>query len=105
MSVSSAHVRAPPWRSSVGDRSRSTRCRLHPTARAASRDWPFGVAGDGRARYSPKAFSCGATDIPRKPNYDFERREREKNKAAEAAKKAQAKADKKAAQQGTPSAD
>ena len=53
----------------------------------------------------PKAFNCGATDIPRKPNYDFERREREKNKAAEAAKKAQSKADKKAAQQETPSAD
>jgi hypothetical protein len=41
----------------------------------------------------------------RKPNYDFERREREKNKAAEAAKKAQAKADKKAAAQGEPDAE
>lgn len=41
---------------------------------------------------------------PRKPNYDFERRERERNKAAEAAKKAQAKADKKAAEQATPEA-
>ena len=40
----------------------------------------------------------------RKPNYDFERREREKNKAAESAKKAQAKADKKASAQGTPDA-
>lgn len=47
----------------------------------------------------------GATDIPRKPNYDFERRERERNKAAEAAKKAQAKADKKAAERGTPTED
>lgn len=35
--------------------------------------------------------------MPRKTNYDFERREREKSKAVEAAKKAQAKADKKAA--------
>jgi hypothetical protein len=36
--------------------------------------------------------------MPRKTNYDFERREREKTKAAEAAKKAQAKADKKASE-------
>jgi hypothetical protein len=79
--------------------------RLDSAARAASRDRPFGVAGDRRASSSPKAYICGATDIPRKPNYDFERREREKNKAAEAAKKAQSKADKKAAQQETPSAD
>lgn len=47
----------------------------------------------------------GATDIPRKPNYDFERREREKAKAVESAKKAQAKADKRAAGHGTPDAD
>ena len=47
----------------------------------------------------------GATDIPRKPNYDFERREREKNKAAEAAKKAEAKAAKRAAERGTPTED
>jgi hypothetical protein len=38
-------------------------------------------------------------------NYGFERREREKNKAAEAAKKAQAKADRKASEQETPKAD
>jgi hypothetical protein len=49
--------------------------------------------------------TSGATDIPRKPNYDFERRERERTKAAESAKKAQAKADKRAAEQGTPDAD
>jgi hypothetical protein len=42
------------------------------------------------------------SDIARKPNYDFERRERERNKAAEAAKKAQAKADKRAAEQEPP---
>ncbi len=47
----------------------------------------------------------GATDIPRKPNYDFERREREKAKAAEAAKKAQAKAEKRAAEQRGPDAE
>jgi hypothetical protein len=47
----------------------------------------------------------GATDIPRKSIYDFERREREKTKAAEAAIKAQAKADKKAAGQEAPDAD
>ena len=35
--------------------------------------------------------------MPRKPNYDFERRERERSKAVESAKKAQAKADKKVA--------
>lgn len=44
------------------------------------------------------------TDIPRKTNYDFERREREKAKAAEAAKKLQAKADKRAVEQQTPDA-
>jgi hypothetical protein len=43
--------------------------------------------------------------MARKPNYDFERREREKNKAAESAKKAQAKADKRAAGQGTTHTD
>jgi len=47
----------------------------------------------------------GAADIPRKPNYDFERRERERSKAAEAAKKAQAKADKRAAEHATPDPD
>ena len=40
--------------------------------------------------------------MPRKPNYDFERREREKNKAAGSAKKAQAKADKKSSEQDLP---
>ena len=45
------------------------------------------------------------TDIPRKTNYDFERREREKAKAAETAKKSQAKADKRAVEQETPDAD
>ena len=47
----------------------------------------------------------GAHDILRKPNYDFERRERERTKAADSAKKAQAKADKRAAEQGAPEAD
>lgn len=42
--------------------------------------------------------------MARKTNYDFERREREKNKAAGSAKKAQAKADKKASEQETPDA-
>ena len=42
------------------------------------------------------ATEVWSTDIPRKPNYDFERREREKAKTADAAKKAQAKADKRA---------
>jgi len=49
--------------------------------------------------------SSGATDIPRKPNYDFERRERERTKAVESAKKAQAKTDKRTAGQGTPDPD
>jgi hypothetical protein len=49
-----------------------------------------------------EAQFSGATVTPRKTNYDFERREREKNKAAESAKKAQAKADRKASEQGTP---
>ena len=47
----------------------------------------------------------GVTDIPRKTNYDFERREREKTKAAETAKKAQAKAEKKAAGHALPDGD
>ncbi len=46
--------------------------------------------------------TSGATAMPRKTNYDFERREREKNKAADSAKKLQAKADKKASDQATP---
>jgi hypothetical protein len=40
--------------------------------------------------------------MPRKINYDFERRERERTKEADAVRKAKAKADKKAAEQGTP---
>lgn len=51
----------------------------------------------------PLLKPAGVTDTPRKTNYDFERREREKNKAAESARKAQAKADKKASEQATPS--
>jgi len=43
--------------------------------------------------------------MPRKPNYDFERRERERAKAAESAKKAQAKADKRAVGQEASDAD
>jgi len=45
------------------------------------------------------------TDIPRKTNYDFERREREKAKAAEAAKKLQAKAEKRAVESDKMDAD
>jgi hypothetical protein len=52
-----------------------------------------------------RSRKIGATDIPRKPNYEFERRERERTKAAESAKKAQAKAEKRAAEQGTADAD
>src|SRR5690606_16558256 len=47
----------------------------------------------------------GATATPRKTNYGFERREREKNKAAESAKKAQAKAEKKASANGAEPGD
>lgn len=43
--------------------------------------------------------------MARKPNYDFERRERERSKAADSVKKAQAKADKKASAQGEPVAE
>ena len=43
--------------------------------------------------------------MPRKTNYDFERREREKSKAAESAKKAQAKADKKSSEHQPPDLD
>jgi hypothetical protein len=51
--------------------------------------------------YHVPAFP-GVTDTPRKTNYGFERRERERSKAADNAKKAQAKADKKASEQKTP---
>lgn len=44
------------------------------------------------------APSSGETDAPRKPSYDFERREREAAKASGFAKKAQVKADKRAEQ-------
>ena len=44
----------------------------------------------------------GATTLPKKTNYNFERRERERNKEAETVRKAKAKADKKAAEQGAP---
>lgn len=52
----------------------------------------------------PGISNSGVTDIPRKTNYDFERREREKTKAAETAKKAQAKADKRAVESEKPDA-
>jgi hypothetical protein len=39
--------------------------------------------------------------LPRKTNYDFERRERERNKEAESARKAKAKADRRASEQGS----
>jgi hypothetical protein len=42
--------------------------------------------------------------LPRKTNYGFERREREKSKAAGKAEKVQAKADKKLAEQEAPEA-
>jgi hypothetical protein len=48
------------------------------------------------------AQSIGAATLPRKTNYDFERRERERNKEAESARKAKAKADKKAAEHDAP---
>jgi hypothetical protein len=47
----------------------------------------------------------GATNIARKPNYDFERRERDRIKQAESAKKAQAKSDKRAAEQALAASD
>jgi hypothetical protein len=53
----------------------------------------------------PHPNSFGVTVTPRKPNYDFERRERERSKAADSAKKAQAKADKKAAAPAEPLAE
>jgi hypothetical protein len=52
-----------------------------------------------------RALLFGATDTPRKTNYDFERREREKSKAADTAAKAKAKADKRASGLATPNAD
>ena len=56
-------------------------------------------------RSAEPGLTIGASDIAKKPNYDFERRERERNKAAESAKKAQAKADKRAAESNAPDVD
>ena len=56
-----------------------------------------GARAKRRARAGTLSF--GANDIARKPNYDFERRERDRIKLAESAKKAQAKSDKRAAEQ------
>ena len=67
--------------------------------------YPSGKGSRSSVLLRPGPSSSGATDIPRKPNYDLERREREKAKAAESAKKAQAKADKRAAEREAPSAD
>jgi hypothetical protein len=47
----------------------------------------------------------GVTTTPRKTNYEFERRERERNKAADSAKKAQAKAEKKGVRETNASGD
>lgn len=52
----------------------------------------------------PGISDSGVIAIPRKTNYDFERREREKAKAAETAKKSQAKADRRAVDQAAPAA-
>lgn len=82
---------------------------LGGSERKPSRDRRMGVAEWQGSLVEPIAQAGsampGAADIPRKPNYDFERRERERSKAAEAAKKAQAKADKRAAEHATPDPD
>jgi len=72
----------------------------------SSRERPIGVAAGARVNHSvsTRVQHFGETDIARKPNYDFERRERERTKAAESAKKAQAKADKRS-EPGTPETD
>lgn len=74
--------------------------------RESSRRRPIGVAAGARAKHSvcARVPNIGETDIARKPNYDFERRERERTKAAESAKKAQAKADKRS-EPGAPETD
>lgn len=58
-----------------------------------------------RFELSTSASFFGVTDTPRKTNYDFERREREKSKAADTAAKVKAKADKRASQIATPDED
>jgi len=62
-----------------------------------------GAGVSGRRKPDPLGF--GAIDIARKPNYDFERRERDRIKLAESAKKAQAKSDKRAAEQASAAPD
>lgn len=84
--------------SSTGDRS---------IGREPSREQRIRVAKGGcwAELLLGQPLNFGVSDIPRKPNYDLERRERERTKAAEVAKKAQAKAAKRAAEQGAPDAD
>lgn len=62
------------------------------------RVYPFGLLR--RCTAIPLLMELRA--LPRKPNYDFERRERERNKEAESARKAKAKADKKASDRASP---
>lgn len=74
----------------------------------SSRDVRVGVGELLRLRrfgLFTSALSFGATDTPRKTNYDFERREREKSKAADTAAKMKAKADKRASESAKPDED
>lgn len=57
---------------------------------------------DAGSALSKQAYLLEPSTLPRKTNYDFERRERERNKEAESARKAKAKADKKTSEQGAP---
>ena len=105
-----ARVRPPPQhakcaRSKIARHARPLPDPIRPLRRFWSRATDRCSRGQqwaGRALCPPDTLTSGATAIPRKPNYDFERRERERTKAAEAAKKAQAKAEKRAAQQDVP---
>ena len=68
---------------------------------ARAQDKSLGAYADCPAFFTI-AYSLESPTLPRKPNYDFERRERERNKEAEAARKAKAKADKKSGGQEAP---
>ena len=76
-----------------------------PPGNEPSSAWETGVCDRSTPQPLPPFFrrrDFGATETPRKPNYDFERREREKSKAADSARKAQAKADRKGSEQVAP---
>jgi hypothetical protein len=71
---------------------------LAPACKPSPVHWAYVLRTLRAAKLAAKLIS-GVIATPRKTNYDFERREREKARAADAAKKTEAKAQKKAFEQ------